>query len=162
MEREQVFDNGAAPSLPESIRRLGKVHHVAIVVRDVEASLRFWRDAFGLTVETVLPIASDRVTIAFLPAGESKIELVQPTDDTTGVARFLAKKGEGFHHICFEVPDVAATLTRLAAAGVQLIDEAPRPGAEGPVAFLHPSSCGGVLVELIEVPGGPAWDQVVR
>jgi methylmalonyl-CoA/ethylmalonyl-CoA epimerase len=106
----------------------------------------------------VLPIPSDRVTIAFLPIGESKIELVQPTDDTTGVARFLANKGEGFHHVCFEVPDLAATLDRLAADGVQLIDQTPRPGAEGPVAFLHPSSCGGVLVELIEAPGGPAWD----
>jgi methylmalonyl-CoA epimerase len=89
--------------------------------------------------------------------GESKIELVQPTDDTTGVARFLASRGEGFHHVCFEVPDLVVKLADLAAAGVQLIDEVPRQGAEGPVAFLHPSSCRGVLVELIEAPGGPAW-----
>jgi methylmalonyl-CoA/ethylmalonyl-CoA epimerase len=157
MEREQPFDKGVAPSLPASIRGLGKVHHVAVVVRDLEASLGFWRDTLGLAVETVLPIPSDRVTIGFLPVGESKIELVQPTDETTGVARFLANKGEGFHHVCFEVPDLAATLDDLALAGVQLIDHAPRPGAEGPVAFLHPSSCGGVLVELIEAPGGPAW-----
>lgn len=161
MEREQAFDMSVTPSVPDAIRSLGKVHHVAVVVRDVEASLRFWRDMLGMRVETVLPILSDRVTIAFLPVGESKIELVQPTDDTTGVARFLANKGEGFHHVCFEVPDVAATLAHLAAAGVQLIDAAPRPGAEGPVAFLHPSSCGGVLVELIEVPGGPAWSTSV-
>ena len=160
MEREQVFDMTATPSVPDAIRSLGKVHHVAVVVRDVEASLRFWRDTLGMRVETVLPIPSDRVTIAFLPVGESKIELVQPTDDTTGVARFLANKGEGFHHVCFEVADIAGTLRQLAAAGVQLIDAAPRPGAEGPVAFLHPSSCGGVLVELIEAPGGPAWTSV--
>ncbi|MEA2622142.1 MAG: methylmalonyl-CoA/ethylmalonyl-CoA epimerase [Chloroflexota bacterium] len=158
MEREQAFDKRTTPSLPSSIRGLGKVHHVAVVVRDLEESLGFWRDTLGLPVETVLPIPSDRVTIGFLPVGESKVELVQPTDDTTGVARFLANKGEGFHHVCFEVADLAAELSRLAAAGVQLIDEAPRPGAEGPVAFLHPSSCGGVLVELIEAPGGPAWD----
>ena len=104
-----------------------------------------------------MPIPSDRVTIAFLPVGEVKIELVCPTDDTTGVARFLASKGEGFHHVCFEVPDLAETLTRLGIAGVELIDTAPRRGAEGPVAFLHPRSCHGVLVELIEAPGGPAW-----
>ncbi len=89
--------------------------------------------------------------------GEVKIELVEPTDATTGVARFLETRGEGFHHVCFEVADIAATLGRLASDGVQLIDASPRPGAEGPVAFLHPKSCHGVLVELIEAPGGPAW-----
>jgi methylmalonyl-CoA/ethylmalonyl-CoA epimerase len=73
------------------------------------------------------------------------------------VARFLASRGEGFHHVCFEVPDISAALTRLGLDGVELIDTAPRPGAEGPVAFLHPKSCHGVLVELIEAPGGPAW-----
>ena len=144
-------------ALPDPIRRLGRVHHVAVVVRDLDASLRFYRDVLGLALETVLPIPSDRVTIAFLPVGESKIELVSPTDDTTGVARFLANKGEGFHHVCFEVEDLAETLTRLAIDGVELIDTAPRKGAEGPVAFLHPRSCHGVLVELIEAPGGPSW-----
>lgn len=137
--------------------RISKVHHVAVVVSDIDASTRFYRDTLGLTLETVMPIPSDRVTIAFLPVGDVKIELVQPTDDTTGVARFLAGKGEGFHHVCFEVPDVAEALTRLAIDGVELIDSAPRKGAEGPVAFLHPKSCHGVLVELIEAPGGPAW-----
>jgi methylmalonyl-CoA/ethylmalonyl-CoA epimerase len=136
---------------------LGKIHHVAVVVRDLEASLALYRDLLGLTLELVLPIPSDRVRIAFLRVGESKVELVEPTDDTTGVARFLTSRGEGFHHVCFEVPDLAAALDRLAAEGVELIDRAPRPGAEGPVAFLHPRSCQGVLVELIEAPGGPAW-----
>jgi methylmalonyl-CoA epimerase len=143
--------------VPERIRSLGRVHHVAVVVRDVEESLRFWRDMLGLPVESVIPIPSDRVTIAFLPVGESRVELVQPTDDTTGVARFLAGKGEGFHHVCFEVPNLAETLLRLELDGVELIDTAPRRGAEGPVAFLHPRSCHGVLVELIEAAGGPAW-----
>ncbi len=104
-----------------------------------------------------MDIEHDRVRIAFLTVGESKVELVQPTDDTTGVARFLASKGEGFHHVCFEVDDLAATLTRLEIDGLELIDTAPRRGAEGPVAFIHPRSCHGVLVELIEAPGGPAW-----
>src|SRR5688500_18394738 len=136
----------------------GRVHHVAVVVRDLEAALTFYRDRLGLPVDLVLPIESDGVTIAFLPVGESKIELVQPTDPSTGVARFLESRGEGFHHVCIEVADIAAELDRLAAAGVELIDTAPRPGAEGPVAFIHPRSCNGVLVELIEATGGPAWN----
>jgi methylmalonyl-CoA/ethylmalonyl-CoA epimerase len=137
--------------------RIGKVHHIAVVVRDIKDALVLYQDLLGLELETVMPIPSDRVTIAFLPVGDVKVELVEPTDDTTGVARFLASKGEGFHHVCFEVADLAETLTRLAIDGVELIDTAPRKGAEGPVAFLHPRSCHGVLVELIEAPGGPSW-----
>jgi methylmalonyl-CoA/ethylmalonyl-CoA epimerase len=137
--------------------RLGRVHHIALVVRDLRQALGFYRDMLGLPVELVQPIESDAVTIAFLPVGESKVELVQPTDDSTGVARFLESRGEGFHHVCFEVSDLAAELARLVTEGVELIDAAPRKGAEGPVAFLHPRSCHGVLVELIEAPGGPAW-----
>jgi methylmalonyl-CoA/ethylmalonyl-CoA epimerase len=135
----------------------GRIHHVAIVVRSIDDALRFHRDVLGLELETVMDIPSDRVRIAFLGVGESKVELVEPTDDTTGVARFLAAKGEGFHHVCYEVEDLAAALDRLAADGVELIDPTPRRGAEGPVAFLHPRSGHGVLVELIEAPGGPAW-----
>jgi methylmalonyl-CoA epimerase len=130
---------------------------VALVVADLEQSLGFWRDMLGLPVELVLPIETDRVTIAFLPVGESKVELVMPTDDTTGVARFLAAKGEGFHHVCFEVANLSETLMRLEMDGIELIDSVPRKGAEGPVAFLHPRSCHGVLVELIEATGGPSW-----
>jgi len=135
----------------------GRVHHVAIVVRSIEAALAVYRDMLGLPLETIMDIESDHVRIAFLGVGESKVELVQPTDDTTGVARFLANKGEGFHHVCFEVANLTEELTRLGIDGVELIDAAPRRGAEGPVAFLHPRSCHGVLVELIEAPGGPAW-----
>jgi methylmalonyl-CoA epimerase len=143
--------------VPDRIRKLGKVHHVAVVVADLDDALRFWRDMLGLPVELVLPIEHDRVTIAFLPVGESKVELVMPTDDTTGVARFLATRGEGFHHVCFEVANLSETLMRLELDGLELIDSAPRKGAEGPVAFIHPRSCHGVLVELIEAPGGPSW-----
>ena len=148
------------PSVPDAIGRLGRVHHVAVIVAALDRALVLWRDTLGLPVELVLPIEQDRVTIAFLTVGESKVELVMPTDDTTGVARFLANKGEGFHHVCFEVADLAETLLRLAADGIELIDMAPRKGAEGPVAFLHPKSCHGVLVELIEAPGGPAWSSL--
>ena len=135
----------------------GRIHHVALVVRSIEASLVLWRDVLGLKVETIMDIESDRVRIAFLGVGESKVELVEPTDDTTGVARFLASKGEGFHHVCLEVDNLSEELTRLGIEGIELIDSAPRRGAEGPVAFIHPRACGGVLVELIEAPGGPSW-----
>jgi methylmalonyl-CoA/ethylmalonyl-CoA epimerase len=146
-----------ADRVPPAIRRIGKVHHVALIVASIEGALGFWRDLLGLDLETVMDIASDRVRIAFLTVGESKVELVQPTDDSTGVARFLASKGEGFHHVCFEVANLSETLLRLEIDGLELIDSAPRRGAEGPVAFLHPRSCHGVLVELIEAPGGPSW-----
>ena len=135
----------------------GRIHHVAIVVKSLEDALPMYRDLLGLPLETTTDIESDHVRIAFLGVGESKVELVQPIDDTTGVARFLANKGEGFHHLCLEVANLTEELTRLGIDGVELIDTAPRRGAEGPVAFLHPRSCHGVLVELIEAPGGPAW-----
>ncbi len=146
-----------ADRVPERIRRLGRIHHVAVVVRAMDEALAFWRDSLGLELDVVEDMTHDRVRIAFLPIGESKIELVEPTDDTTGVARFLAKSGEGVHHVCFEVANLAETLLRLEIDGIELIDTAPRKGAEGPVAFLHPRSCHGVLVELIEASGGPAW-----
>lgn len=144
-------------ALAEPIPSLGKVHHVAHVVASIEAALGVWRDILHAPLEAVMDIEHDRVRIAFLTVGESKIELVQPTDDSTGVARFLASRGEGFHHVCFEVENLAETLLRLQIDGLELIDSAPRRGAEGPVAFLHPRSCQGVLVELIEAPGGPSW-----
>lgn len=146
-----------ASPLPDEIRHLGKVHHVALIVRSIDTALGFWRDTLGLKLENVMDIPSDRVRIAFLGVGESKIELVEPTDDTTGVARFLESKGEGFHHVCFEVANLSETLLRLEFDGLELIDTAPRKGAEGPVAFIHPRACHGVLVELIEAPGGPSW-----
>jgi methylmalonyl-CoA/ethylmalonyl-CoA epimerase len=138
-------------------RALGRVHHVAVVVRSIDESLGFYRNMLGLKLENVMDVPADRVRIAFLGVGESKVELVEPTDETTGVARFLASKGEGFHHVCFEVDNLAETLLRLEIEGIELIDTAPRRGAEGPVAFIHPRSGHGVLVELIEAPGGPAW-----
>lgn len=145
-------------SLPPALGRIGRIHHVALVVASIEEAGRLWHDVLGLALETIMDIPSDRVRIAFLTVGETKIELVEPTDDTTGVARFLASKGEGFHHVCLEVPNLAETLLRLEIDGLELIDTSPRRGAEGPVAFIHPRACHGVLVELIEAAGGPAWD----
>jgi methylmalonyl-CoA/ethylmalonyl-CoA epimerase len=147
----------SSDTVPKRIRRLGRIHHVAVIVQRLDPALAFWQDALGLDLDVVEDMADDRVRIAFLPVGESKIELVEPTDDTTGAARFLAKSGEGVHHVCFEVENLAETLLRLEIDGIELIDTSPRKGAEGPVAFLHPRSCHGVLVELIEAPGGPAW-----
>jgi methylmalonyl-CoA/ethylmalonyl-CoA epimerase len=146
-------------ALPEALG-MDRIHHIAIVVRDIDSALQLYRDKFGLEVEAVMNMEYDHVVIGFLPVGGVKIELVQPTDDTTGVARFLDSKGEGFHHICFEVPDIQAALDKLAAMGLTLIDSVARKGGEGPVAFVHPKSCNGVLVELIEAPGGPAWGRL--
>jgi methylmalonyl-CoA epimerase len=148
---------GSPSQVPEPVRRLGKVHHVALIVRSIEEALGLWRDMLGLELETIMDIPDDRVRIAFLAVGQSKVELVEPTDDTTGVARFLASKGEGFHHVCFEVANLAETLLKLEISGLELIDTSARRGAEGPVAFIHPRACHGVLVELIEAPGGPSW-----
>jgi len=157
MRHREQRDAGPAGRVPERIRRVGRIHHVAVVVRSIEPALELYRDLLGLDLETIADIPGDRVRIAFLGVGESKIELVEPTDDSTGEARFFESKGEGFHHVCLEVANLAEELTRLGIDGVELIDSAPRRGAEGPVAFLHPRSCHGVLVELIEAPGGPAW-----
>jgi methylmalonyl-CoA epimerase len=148
--------NPLESALPDGLG-IRRIHHVAVVVRDIENALGLYRDKLGLSVDAVMEMEYDRVIIGFLPVGEVKIELVQPTDATTGVARFLESKGEGFHHVCFEVPDIQDSLDRLASMGLSLIDAGARKGGEGPVAFVHPKSCNGVLVELIEAPGGPAW-----
>ena len=152
-----MTDSAPVPVQVGHVLGPSRVHHVALVVRSIDGSLGLWRDELGLRHETTTDIPSDGVRIAFLAIGESKVELVEPTDPDTGVARFLASRGEGFHHVCLEVADLAGELDRLAAAGLELIDRAPRRGAEGPVAFIHPRTAGGVLLELIEAPGGPAW-----
>jgi methylmalonyl-CoA epimerase len=138
----------------------GRIHHVATVVADLDAAVRFHTEVLSLPLEQIADVPSQEVRIAFLNAGESKIELVAPTNNTSGVARFLASKGEGFHHLCLEVADINAELRRLAGVGIQLINAVAVEGVEGPVAFLHPKSCHGILVELIEAPGGPAWKRL--
>ena len=131
-----------------------KVNHIAIVVADFEESLRFWVDALGLELAHTEHVASQAVDVAFLPVGDSQIELLKPTDDKSGVARYLEKHGPGMHHLCFEVDDIVAALARLKTAGVQLINEVPMMGADGrKFAFIHPKSANGVLVELYELTG---------
>lgn len=131
--------------------RARELHHIAIAVKDIDAALGLWRDLLGMEVSEVRDVPDDRVRIAFLPAGGTLLELVQPLDDASGVARYLARRGESaLHHVCFAVDDLAGALGELAGAGVELLDRAPRQGAEGEVAFLHPRSGKGVLIELIE------------
>jgi len=130
-----------------------RIDHIAIVVSDLEAGTGFWAEALGLPVERIEAVPDEAVNVAFLPVGESEVELLQPTDAESGVARFLEKRGPGLHHICFEVDDITATLDRLRAANVPLINEQPKSGFGGKkFAFIHPKGTGGVLVELYELP----------
>ncbi|HEX2623138.1 MAG TPA: methylmalonyl-CoA epimerase [Phototrophicaceae bacterium] len=129
-----------------------KVNHIAVIVADVDTALKFWRDALGLPLQHTAHIDSEAVDIAFLPVGDSEIELVAPTTDDSGVAKYLAKTGGGLHHICLEVEDLEVTMAQLNAHGIQLINETPRTHPDGRrYAFVHPKSAGGVMVELYEV-----------
>lgn len=128
-----------------------KIHHVAVVLPDMEAGRHFWEEALGLTVSHTGRVEEQEVDVAFLPAGESEVELLRPYTDDSGVAKYLAKKGPGLHHICLEVEDISAMLNRLQNAGIQLIDNTPRLAQDGTkYAFVHPKATGGVLVELYE------------
>jgi methylmalonyl-CoA epimerase len=127
-----------------------KIDHIAIVVHSIEEALKVYEGALGLEVTDIVEVPEQAVKVAFLPVGESEIELAEPITTDGGMAKFLEKQGEGLHHICLEVDDIKAALQDLATKGVQLIDEQPRQGAHGLVAFLHPKSTHGVLIELIE------------
>lgn len=132
---------------------MSKINHLAIVVEDVNAALAFWRDALGLPLGKVERNEGEEVDIAFLPLGESEIELLAPTNATSGIARYLAKRGAGMHHICLEVEDIEATMARLVAHGIELINDQPKTNAEGiRYCFVHPKSAFGVMVELYELP----------
>jgi methylmalonyl-CoA/ethylmalonyl-CoA epimerase len=123
--------------------------HVGIAVGDLGTSLAFYRDVLGLDVEPPEDVASQRVRAHFIPVGESTLELLEATADDSPIAKFVAKRGPGLHHVCLRVDDIGAALAELKSRGVRLIDESPRPGAHHSlVAFLHPSSTHGVLVEL--------------
>ena len=127
-----------------------KLDHIGIAVHDLEASLRTY-ESLGFTLGSVDEVPAFGVKVAFLPMTSGNVELVQPVAEGSAMARFLEKKGEGIHHLCFEVADIRAELARLEAAGVQLVDREPRQGAHGTlVAFLHPKSTGGVLIELAQ------------
>jgi methylmalonyl-CoA/ethylmalonyl-CoA epimerase len=126
------------------------LNHVCIAVRDIEDTLRFYAEVFGIGTAAVQDIEDQGVRAALVRVGGSQLEFIQPTDPEGGVARFIERHGEGMHHICFEVEDLAATLDRLHAQGVELIDRAPRKGLSGAIAFMHPRATGGVLVELVD------------
>jgi len=129
------------------------IDHIAIVVEDLEEALKFWRDRLGLALDHIETVSSQGVKIAFLPVGDSEVELVQPLDDESGVAKYLRKKGPGMHHLCFEVEDIQEKLRDLESQGVRLIDQEPHVMDDGrKLAFLHPKSASGVLIELYELP----------
>ncbi|MEO1287298.1 MAG: methylmalonyl-CoA epimerase [Chloroflexota bacterium] len=128
-----------------------KINHVAIVVQDIDESLPFWRDALGLSMGKIQDVPQEQVQVAFLDVGDSHIELVQPTTTDSGIANYLAKKGQGIHHICFEVEDIVSALGQMKTHDVHLINEEPRERDGRKYAFIHPKSTGGVLVELYEI-----------
>jgi len=134
-----------------------KIDHIGIATRGIEESLGFWRDALGLEVEHTETVEGQGVRVAMLPAGEPRVELLEPTGPDTPVARFLEKRGPGIHHVAVRVPDIRAALARLKSEGARLIDEEPRVGAGGClVAFVHPAASGGVLLELVQHTNEPA------
>ena len=128
-----------------------KIDHLGIAVRSISDSLAFYREVLGLELVGTGTVDDQDVHVAFLQVGESRIELLEPLSENTAVGRFIAKRGEGLHHICYEVENLATKLAELKARGVRMLDGYPRRGAEGKlVAFLHPASANGVLVELTE------------
>ncbi len=135
-----------------------RIDHIAIVVPDIEEALSFYQDILGLKLTHIEEVLDQEVIVAFLPAGDSEIELVEPITDTSGIARYMAKRGAGVHHICIEVDDIENSLAQLKERGVELIDETPSIGSGGKkIAFVHPHSAFGVLVELYETtPEEPA------
>jgi len=129
-----------------------QINHVAVVVDDMDKALSFWRGALGLDLHEVRDVPAEKSQVAFLPLAGSEVELVQPTSEDSGIAKYLAKRGPGMHHICLEVDDIAGMLAQLQAKGVRLINEQPRTAADGKrYAFIHPESTSGVLVELYQI-----------
>jgi methylmalonyl-CoA/ethylmalonyl-CoA epimerase len=132
--------------------KIKRIDHIAIVVDEMDNTLAFWRDALGMELYGVRDVPAEMAQIAFLPAGESEIELVRPTTGDSGLAKYLEKRGPGMHHVCLEVDDIAGMLAQLKGKGIQLINEEPRLSADGKkYAFIHPKSANGVLVELYEI-----------
>jgi methylmalonyl-CoA/ethylmalonyl-CoA epimerase len=133
------------------IEGTGELHHVSVVVPSIADALPFYRDTLGMRAGPVRDLPDQHVRAVFLIGPSTRIELIEPTDATSGVARFLADRGKPtLHHLCFVVDDLRSTLRALEARGMELIDREPRRGADGDVAFIHPRASGGVLVELID------------
>ncbi len=132
--------------------KIKAVNHVAVVVDDMEKSLAFWHGALGIELQELRDVPAEKSQVAFLPLEGSEVELVKPTTDDSGIAKYLAKRGPGMHHICLEVDDLAEMLSQLKSKGIRLINEEPRTTQDGKLyAFVHPESTGGVLVELYQL-----------
>jgi methylmalonyl-CoA/ethylmalonyl-CoA epimerase len=128
------------------------INHVAVVVDDMEKSLAFWRDALGIPLHELRDVPAEKSQVAFLPLAGAEVELVMPTSDDSGIAKYLAKRGQGMHHLCLEVDDIEGMLAQLKSKNIRLINEEPRTAADGKkYAFIHPESTGGVLVELYQL-----------
>ncbi|OGO26070.1 MAG: methylmalonyl-CoA epimerase [Chloroflexi bacterium RBG_16_54_11] len=131
--------------------KITRINHIAVLVEDIDASLKFWQELLGMQPSHISDMPAEAARIAFLPVGEREIELVQPTTSDSGLRRYLEKHGTGMHHLCLEVDDLPGMLLRLKSAGVQLINEDPKVGEAGrQYAFIHPRSTNGVLVELYQ------------
>lgn len=135
--------------------RVLKINHIGVATSDAGEALRFFADGLGLGVGGIENVESEAVRVSFLAVGESRVELLEPLGEEGPVQRFLASRGAGVHHVCLEVDDLEGMLARLRAEGVRLLDEEPRRGAHGTlVAFVHPKSAGGILVELVQSGSG--------
>ena len=132
--------------------KVKQINHVAVVVDDMEEALSFWRDALGIELHELRDVTAEKSQVAFLPLSGSEVELVQPTTNDSGIAKYLAKRGPGMHHICLEVDDIEGMMTQLKSKGIRLINEEPRTASYGKkYAFIHPESTSGVLVELYQI-----------
>lgn len=128
------------------------INHVAVVVENMEKSLAFWRDALGIKLHELRDVPAEKSQVAFLPLAGAEVELVMPTTDDSGIAKYLAKRGQGLHHLCLEVDDIEGMMAQLKEKNIRLINEEPRTAADGKkYAFIHPESTGGVLVELYQI-----------
>jgi len=140
----------------EDKRMLKKINHIAIAVNNIEEAAKFYQEVMGLTLSGVEVVTAQKTRVGFFKIGESNIELVQPAEPDSPLTKFLETKGQGIHHICFEVDDVEAEVKSFLEKGATMIDQKPRPGAHGTkVAFVHPKSSNGVLIELCELPKDP-------
>ena len=130
---------------------LNKIDHIGVAVASLDEAMPFYRDQLGMAVKGIEEVAEQKVRVAFLQIGESKIELLEPTSAESPVARFLEKNGPGIHHIAYQVDDIEAAIRKLEADGARMIDRVPRTGAHSArIAFVHPKSSGGVLTELCQ------------
>lgn len=149
-QEAQLNDQNGQAVTPTGFLR---IDHVGIVVQEMDAALQTYCDGLGFRLLQRITIEEQLVEAAFLDAGNSTVELIAPTDSSSGTARFLQSRGEGPHHICFEVEDIVVSLAALAAQGLRLIDEKPRQGVHGLVAFVHPKATHGTMIELLQRTG---------